>query len=96
MKPKTTVVMRDIIRQIRENFPFALSEQELCAQTCSHGCSIKLLEYIDMEINEWEQRLDKGEIPTLGDIQKLSRSSLKIYRVLQQNKLVSDVVPGEV
>lgn len=96
MKPKTTVVMRDIIRQIRENFPFALSEQELCAQTCSHGCSIKLLEYIDMEINEWEQRLNKGEIPTLGDIQKLSRLSLKIYRVLQQNKLVSDVVPGEV
>lgn len=91
MKPKTSVVMRDIIRQIRANFPFALSEQELCAQTCSHGCAIKLLEYMDMEISAWEQRLDNGEIPNLGDIQKLSKSSLKIYRVLQQNKLVSGV-----
>lgn len=94
MKPKTSVVMRSIIQQIRENFPFAMTEQQLCAETCSYGCSIKLLEYMDMEITEWEQRLDNGEIPTLGDIQKLSKSSMKIYRTLEKNHLVSGVVPG--
>lgn len=87
MKPKTTVVMRNIIQQVRDNFPFAMSEAELCAETCSHGCSIKLLEYMDQEITEWEQRLDNGEIPNLGDIQKLSKSSQKIYKVLEKNNL---------
>ena len=41
MKPKTTVVMRNIIQQVRDNFPFAMTEKELCAETCSHGCSIR-------------------------------------------------------
>jgi hypothetical protein len=95
MKPKTTVVMRDIIQQIRENFPFAMSEQELCAETCSHGCSIKLLEYMDMEITAWEQRLDNGEVPNLGDIQKLSKSSTKIYQTLEKNHLVKGITNGE-
>ncbi|MBU0653691.1 MAG: hypothetical protein KJ914_01000 [Gammaproteobacteria bacterium] len=94
MKPKTSVVMRNIIQQIRENFPFAMTEQELCAETCSHGCSMKLLEYMDMEITAWEQRLDNGEIPNLGDIQKLSKSSKKIYRILEKNQLVGGGVPG--
>jgi hypothetical protein len=95
MKPKTTVVMRNIIQQIRENFPFAMSEQALCAETCSHGCSIKLLEYMDMEITAWEQRLDNGEVPNLGDVQKLSKSGTNIYRILEKNHLVSGVVEGQ-
>ena len=33
MKPKTTVVMRNIIQQVRDNFPFAMTEKELCAET---------------------------------------------------------------
>lgn len=88
MKPKTTAVMHNIIQQIRENFPFTMSDKELCAETCSYGCSIKLLEYIDQEITEWEQRLENGEIPNLGDIQKLSKTSQKIYKVLEKNHLV--------
>ena len=89
MKPKTDVVMLNIIRQIRETFPFAISEQELCAETCSYGCPKKLLEYIHTEITEWERRLENGEIPNLRDIQNLSKTSKKIYRVLKKNNLVS-------
>lgn len=91
MKPSTSVVMRNIIQQIRDNFPFTMSEKELCAETCSYGCAIKLLEYMDQEITEWEQRLDNGEIPNLGDIQKLSKTSQKIYKVLEKNHLVKEV-----
>jgi hypothetical protein len=91
MKPKTTVVMRNIIQQVRDNFPFAMTEKELCAETCSHGCSIKLLAHIDQEITEWEQRLDNGEIPNVGDIQKLSTLSQKIYKVLEKNHLVKTI-----
>lgn len=90
MKPKTNIVMRKIIQQIKHSFPINISEEELCAETCSHGCPKKLLEYIDVEITEWEQRLENGETPNFGDIQKLSKTSMKIYNVLEKNNLVSD------
>jgi hypothetical protein len=88
MKPKTEVVMADIIQQIRENFPFDISEEELCAETCGYGCAKKLLEYMEMEITEWQQRLANHEIPNFRDIQKLSKTGCKIYRILGKNNLV--------
>lgn len=89
MKPKTTVVVSNIIQQVRATFPFAMTEEELCADSCSYGCPKKLLEYIDMEITEWERRLENGEIPNFGDVRKLSKTSEKIYRVLIRNHIVS-------
>jgi hypothetical protein len=89
MKPRTPVVMSNIIRQVRAAFPFEMTEQELCAETCSYGCPKKLLEYIDMELTDWEQRLVKGEIPSFGDIQKLTKTSKNIYRVLKKNNIVN-------
>ena len=80
--------MQRIIQQIRANFPFAMTEQELCTDTCSYGCPLKLLEYMDQEISDWEHRLENGEIPNFKDIQKLSQSSQKIYQVLARNNLV--------
>jgi len=88
MKPKTEVVMADIIQQIREKFPFDISEEELCTETCSHGCPKKLLEYIEMEIIDWEQRLENREIPNFRDVEKLSKTGCKIYKVLEKNNLV--------
>lgn len=89
MKPKTDVVMVNIIQQIRETFPFDISEEELCADTCGYGCPKKLLEYMQMEITEWERRLENGEIPNFRDIQKLSKTGKKIYRVLEKNNLMN-------
>ena len=90
MKPKTDVVMVNIIQQIRATFPFDISEEELCADTCSYGCPKKLLEYMLMEITEWERRLDSGDIPNFRDIQKLSKTGENIYRVLKKNSLVKN------
>ncbi len=90
IKPKTNVVMLNVIQKIRENFPFSISEQELCAGTCSHGCPKKLLEYIHMEITDWEQRLENGEIPNFRDIEKITKTSKKIFRVLEKNNLVKE------
>ncbi len=89
MKPKTTVVMSSIIEQVRAVFPFGMTEEELCADTCTHGCPKKLLEYLDMEITDWEQRLENGEIPNFGDIRKLSGSSEKIHRALVKNHILT-------
>jgi len=88
MKPKTPVAMLDLIQQVRSVFPFAMTKEELCAETCSYGCPQKLLEYIDMEFTDWEQRINNGEIPCFGDIQKVSKSSKKIYTILKKNNLV--------
>lgn len=89
MKPKTDVVMVNMIEQVRDSFPFELSEEELCAETCSHGCPKKLMEYMQLEIAEWEQRLEEGETPNFCDIQKFSKTGRKIYRVLEKNDLVN-------
>lgn len=88
MKPRTDVVMSDIIHKIKDTFPFSLSEEELCGDTCSHGCALKLLDYLYMEITEWEERLENGEIPNFKDIQKITKMSKNIYRVLEKNNLV--------
>ena len=59
----------------------------LCLDEC-RGCSVKLVEYIAMEIDTWEYRLDEGAIPTFGDLDRLARSCRKIHRALQRNGLV--------
>lgn len=89
MKPKTDVVMADIIEQIKDKFPFDMSEEEMCADTCAYGCPRNLLEYMHAEITDWEARLDNGETPNLQDIQKISKTGRKIYKVLQKNDLVA-------
>ena len=80
--------MYDIINKIKEAFPFTLGEDEICGDSCSYGCAKNLLEYLYMEVTDWEQRLEDGEIPTLKDIQKMTKTSKKIYKALEKNNLV--------
>ena len=86
-KPRTTDAMRSLIREARAVLPLDLSPEEVCLDEC-RGCSIKLVEYIGMEIDHWEYRLQEGAIPTFGDLDKLARSCRKIHRALQRNGLV--------
>ena len=88
MKADTTTVMRQMIQQIRESFPFELGEDQLCTDTCSVGCPLKLLEYMEQEVLEWEARLDRGEVPNFRDLQSLEKTGKKIHDVLQKNQLV--------
>jgi len=87
MKPKTPEAMRRLIDEIREVIPFELPEAYLCDAVCK-GCSLKLLDYLDVELAGWEVRLSDGEIPSLADIQRLAKSSKKIYKVLERNGLL--------
>ena len=80
--------MSKIIQLIRENFPFSMSDQELCIGIC-YGCPKKLLEYIDLESTEWQQRLENGEVPSFQDVEKITKVSRKIFRILEKNNLVS-------
>lgn len=86
-KPRTTEAMRSLIREARSALPLDVSPEEVCLDEC-RGCSIKLIEYIAMEIDTWEYRLDEGAVPTFGDLDRLARSCTRIHRALQKNGLV--------
>ena len=81
--------MRKLIEQVRTAMPFDLPEANLCSGKCN-GCSQKLLDYLDMELEDWEYRLTTGETPDFGDINRIARTSNKIYRVMKKNGLVND------
>ncbi len=87
MKPDTPTAMKNLIEQVRESIPFGLSEAEICIGTC-RGCPKKLMEYLDQELESWNDRLNAGEIPTLGDVSILAKTSGKIHRALSKNHLV--------
>lgn len=87
-KPTPRIAMQNLIDEVRGTLPFELPEAQLCDGICN-GCSKKLLDYLDGELIDWQERLDAGEEPKLGDLAALGKTSRKIYRVLQRNELVS-------
>ncbi|SEF64494.1 hypothetical protein [Marinobacterium lutimaris] len=86
-KPDTRAAMQALISQAREKLPFTLPEAQLCDGICN-GCSKKLLDYADAELDDWQARIDTGEVPRLGDLEKLGRTLRKIYRVIERNVLL--------
>lgn len=86
--PKTPEAMQSVIKEVRAHVPFdEMNEARLCGGLCV-GCPKKLLEYLEQEVEWWEQSIIAGEVPTLGDVEKLARSSKKIYKVLQKNQVL--------
>lgn len=76
--------MQHLIQQVRETLPFGTPQGYVCADECK-GCSLKLLEFLDLELMDWEDRLQQGEVPGLRDVQRMARISRKIYKVLDKN-----------
>ncbi len=87
MKPDRSSAMLKLIAQVREVMPFDLAEANLCSGKCN-GCSQKLLDYLDSELENWQLRLEQGETPDFGEIQRIAKTSKKIYKVMQKNNLV--------
>lgn len=89
MKPDTTTAMNDLIAKVRESIPFDTPMSELCNGPCT-GCSKKLLDFLDTQIEEWESEMAAGNEPNLGDIHSLAKTSRKIYAVLKKNGLIKE------
>lgn len=87
MKPDRTIAMQQLIQQVRVAMPFDLPEANLCSGKCN-GCSQKLLDYLDTELEDWEYRLKEGERPDFGEIHRIAKTSKKIYQVMRKNGLV--------
>ncbi len=85
-KPNTTKAMQILIKEIRETLPFHLTPNELCKESNNcRGCSLKLLEFLNMECLNWEQKLATGEIPTIRDINSLAKIARKVHTVVSKN-----------
>lgn len=87
-KPDTVEAMGRLISQIRSTVPFDTPIEELCNGPCT-GCSKKLMDYLDMELEEKEALLATGHNPTLGEISRLKKTAIKIHGVLSKNGLVN-------
>jgi len=87
VKPNTTQAMRNLIAQIKDTLPFDSVDSDFCSDTCS-GCSLKLVDFLAVEIDQWEYKLDNNEIPTLNDLNKLAKTAKKIHKVLDKNNLL--------
>ncbi|RMF19671.1 MAG: hypothetical protein D6758_01470 [Gammaproteobacteria bacterium] len=87
-KPDTRTALAELLSQMRATFPLDAPDSRLCNLDCN-GCSKKLLEFLEMQIEDWERRLGEGETPTFGDLEKLGRMARKIHRALVRNGVLS-------
>lgn len=88
-KPDTTTAMRQLIGEVRAAIPFGLPEANVCAGPCE-GCSMKLMAFLEGELEAWEQRLEQGEQPGLTDISRLAKTSRKVWGVLRKNGVIAE------
>lgn len=87
MKPRTNIAMLNLIKEARETIPLDISMAEICTGLYEI-CPKKLIEFLDMELVEWEQRLKKGEIPDLGDVSELAKKCKHVHEALEENGLI--------
>jgi len=88
IKPRANLAMSRLLGEIRTGLPFGLPESVLCQKSCV-GCPKKLMAYIEQEIETWEMALAAGDIPTLGDVDRLAKTSRKIAAVMVKNGLIA-------
>jgi len=88
-KPDTRQAMADLIAEIRRRIPLHLGEEALCRDGCQ-ACSLKLITFLESELERWEAALAAGERVGLADLSRLARTARKVHRALAQNGLVSE------
>ncbi len=86
-KPDTAEAMARLIETVRRTIPLSLPEEAVCRDGCQ-ACSLKLMQYLEMELEAWEARLAAGERPGLADLSRLERSARRIHRVLVRNGIL--------
>ncbi|MCA9405008.1 MAG: hypothetical protein KC684_00590 [Candidatus Omnitrophica bacterium] len=71
-----------MIKEAREKLPFNYSFDSDCEGRCEE-CPFKLMEFLDMDLSDWEDKLKRGDTPNLGDVHRLGRDCKEIYGILQ-------------
>lgn len=87
MKPDSNIAMQQLIERIRDAFPFDQPETQICAGPC-HGCPLKLLQFLESELDTWQRRLDDGERTGFAELSQLIRVSQKISKALAKSDVL--------
>lgn len=80
-----------LIDDVRLTFPFDLPRAQVCGDEC-RGCSVKLLGFLESELDSWEIRLAAGEQPGLAELSQLIRTTRKVGRVLEKAGLLTSPI----
>jgi hypothetical protein len=88
MKPNRKDAMQTMINEINQRFPMGAPDRDICLGICS-GCPKKLLQFMEMQLEDWQEALDNGEIPTFKQLQKRATQARKIEAVLIKNELIT-------
>jgi len=81
MKPDVKTAMANLIKEARERLPFDFPFESNGEGRCEE-CPFKLMEFLDMDLCDWEDRLKRGDTPNLGDVHRLARDCKEIYNLL--------------
>jgi len=92
-KPDRKTAMSNIIKLVRDDFPFYAPESQICGDTCV-GCPKKLLELVETEIIDWEYKLECGEIPDFSEIDRFAKLCKNVRRSLVRNGVVDKQLPN--
>ncbi len=87
MKPDIKTAMANLIKEARAKIPFNLSFSGNCEGRCEE-CSEKLLEYLDIDLLDWEARLKRGDTPTLTELGRLGRACTEVHAIMQKKGLI--------
>ncbi len=87
-KPDRPTAMLNIIELVRDDFPFYAPESQICGDTCI-GCPKKLLELVDIEIIDWEYKIQSGDIPNFSEIDRFAKLCKNVRRSLVRNGVVT-------
>ncbi|MCP4320846.1 MAG: hypothetical protein GY787_03115 [Alteromonadales bacterium] len=87
-KPDRPTAMLNIIELVRDDFPFYAPESQICGDTCV-GCPKKLLELVDIEIIDWEYKIQSGDIPNFSEIDRFAKLCKNVRRSLVRNGVVT-------
>lgn len=86
-KPDPKTALENLIKEARLKIPFNLSFEGHCEGRCDE-CPEKLLEFLDITLTEWEERLKKGDAPSLGELHLIGEDCQKVYSILNKKNVI--------
>lgn len=86
-KPDPATAMRQLIGEARAALPFDAPEAQACTGRCE-ACAAKLLEALEIELDDWERRLQAGAPATLRDLSELAQACRQVRDVLIADGLI--------
>jgi len=91
MKPDTATAMKQLIQDARAQIPFDLPLDCSCDGHCEE-CPSKLVEFLYIDLSNWEFRLKRGDVPSVGELHTLGRECLEVRNLLRKKGFIEGAI----